>query len=1255
MTTGIGLVLSLAVFFLSMDSGAGFCPNLCTGHGTCNVYATCTCFPGWEGNDCAYRSCPSGEAFTTTPQGDLNLDGDLYDNSRKLIVKPNGAANLATLSAQGDELVFTEALELAKGELRANDMLVIGAERVTVGSINPFEQNKIKVLRVGSKPQVASPGLPVYRWLPTPLAPNGNWEMWPGDAYDSRDEGHFYMKCSNNGKCSRRGGGECACFEWATGSACDRFRCPQDCLGRGTCESVQTLARLFPVLMPWTVEVAANSTLVTTSADPSADIKPGDLFRIGMVDAIRVARVSAAGSIVLTQPVPSTFPFGTRAYLQPRYELWDKDKSRACVCDQNSFGADCSKLACPLGANPLAGKVVPPPEKMASQGESTWVRRNEKQTITLDTARGQLSGTFKLAFTNQQGQKMWTDDIEVNPRLPSKARVLDGQQNVVVFEPPLPGSELDVDDFLMIHNERQKVISVWPSTSSEVRPMTRGGVVNSVTVLNPFQAAESEGVSAFRAGPARGIQRALKNLPHQAVGHCEVDNFNGGTLIGYAAGGMSVSSSAVAERAYEKRTELKMIYSVMGPPEARAVNSATNTIYDAAGDAAVSPRAEPADHGGIFPYDTIRVVNSFGNSTYMQVQHVDHALDHAWIDRLVAIGSTETNDGASQEEKANLGLASGRSGAIYREGGYTVRVDFVTNPGNLPEMDCDDQDLLSTFVRDFTGTVTAAEPTVVVARTFLNRPVAESTSYPYPNVDGETLNVQTTNRIATRTHMGHGGHHLRLLPGARIRIGDQVRTVVTRMQASTFQVDQPFKVNDLSESRADGGRLIFYRERVEQLYDASSYESMAIPMAVPDLSESIVFSVNIQPGVNPGEGVLTLSVAGAIRDTSTASQGGALATLIKAGDMIVLSGTVSNDGTFAVLEVATSGMLTLGSMSTAVLTAATTTTFTSENGTPNVAIRVYKSVRDLGGSAPPLMIGGRQAWCHITDQRPLRWTGRRIKGLRDSYSKIQYSPSGTKNGVVTAAGAAAISMRIKAFRTARIVRENAGDYYVEIRGDLPLGPSLQDLFGACSTAFPCLLSFRLNGEQGICASTSLVTVAGQPTVNRIFCDTTRSTFVMSSTGQFTKVGRSPYAFPPVTGTVVTSAGDFGYYELNSGLLQIDNVMPGLADAKTVAVGDRIKIRQGLGNFESRTIDAIWETPTGLPTMFSVQDPYSDVAPDSTKRPELRSDVMAWVDESGTTEAVTCSNQGICEETLGICKCFNGFDGQACDRQIVEDE
>lgn len=105
------------------------------------------------------------------------------------------------------------------------------------------------------------------------------------------------IECSGKGLCDRKSG-FCKCTAGYTGQNCARLKCPNDCSGRGQCKTLKQIA----------IDVANENTnfLYTT------------------------ANVQYATA-------------------------WDAETSRACVCDQNYLGPDCSILQCPSDSDPMGG------------------------------------------------------------------------------------------------------------------------------------------------------------------------------------------------------------------------------------------------------------------------------------------------------------------------------------------------------------------------------------------------------------------------------------------------------------------------------------------------------------------------------------------------------------------------------------------------------------------------------------------------------------------------------------------------------------------------------------------------------------------------------------------------------------------------------------------------------------------------------------------------------------------------------------
>lgn len=179
------------------------------------------------------------------------MDGDRYDNTEKLIVKlVGGEHNDATILENDDYLTFYAPL--AQDELKVGDAIRIGPDREsfmihTVVSQSVYRLDHDRYTRIAHNPDGK-----IYRFLEDISHPHGTWEMWRGDYAVEGDEGHFYMECSNQGICDRKTG-LCQCFDGYTGSACYRHRCPNDCSGKGTCETVGELAKHQPIQQAFTV------------------------------------------------------------------------------------------------------------------------------------------------------------------------------------------------------------------------------------------------------------------------------------------------------------------------------------------------------------------------------------------------------------------------------------------------------------------------------------------------------------------------------------------------------------------------------------------------------------------------------------------------------------------------------------------------------------------------------------------------------------------------------------------------------------------------------------------------------------------------------------------------------------------------------------------------------------------------------------------------------------------------------------------
>jgi hypothetical protein len=147
---------------------------------------------------------------------------------------------------------------------------------------------------------------------PTYLPARNSWESWPQDktADNTKDEGHYYMECANQGLCDRKTG-QCECFTGYTGVGCRRSACPNDCSGFGVCRTVQQIGSSLSTHLKVTYPSGTTDPETTTESD--SQIQNGAL----------------------------------------NYKFWDATMSQSCVCDPGFSGPDCSERDCPLGDDPL--------------------------------------------------------------------------------------------------------------------------------------------------------------------------------------------------------------------------------------------------------------------------------------------------------------------------------------------------------------------------------------------------------------------------------------------------------------------------------------------------------------------------------------------------------------------------------------------------------------------------------------------------------------------------------------------------------------------------------------------------------------------------------------------------------------------------------------------------------------------------------------------------------------------------------------
>lgn len=334
----------LAAMLTGVDAS---CPNMCSGHGSCDSSDRCVCHkqPGtkgsyrslWTGADCSQRVCPyaTAHAFLSDHTQTTIPSSSLVGAPSDVVFSPVNADTQHRLVA------FTNNGQLLGRDVGI-DVRIVKIDSTAANSKVIFQYKLDFLATYSAEVTAQTGGAYVSRATAYHIRPDTNmdniaedsgiyvyWDLKgsdfdspvrlaTGDSYffnvthnenvrmvdSDGSTAHAKIECAGRGACDR-GTGECKCFAGYTGDACQRTVCPGDCSGHGTCMSLMTL-----------VEEGSSGALSYTAFD-------------------------------------ATMQYG-------------------CKCDSGFRGHDCSSMECPSGPDPLGGLGGSEGRDCSSRGECDY-------------------------------------------------------------------------------------------------------------------------------------------------------------------------------------------------------------------------------------------------------------------------------------------------------------------------------------------------------------------------------------------------------------------------------------------------------------------------------------------------------------------------------------------------------------------------------------------------------------------------------------------------------------------------------------------------------------------------------------------------------------------------------------------------------------------------------------------------------------------------------------------------------------------